>query len=377
MILRWRTGFCLVACLAAGPQVHALFNLNQGKDMIFVSTTYTVGFDSNVFTRSTARDSVTQNFTFSADYSRNAGLIGVTANIGTSTGRFESVRSQDFADPTLTVSFRKRYGRTTGALRLQTRRESQPDPDAGARTRAWNHNLGLDVRYPVNDRYFFTNGFNVASRLYSNSATFSDLTTITDSVALNYAFTSKLDLNAAYTFGYSQTSKNTNAFDHRLTLGASGGILPKLSGTVNLGLVRRANETSTGLDETFHGFSSGTSLKWLFSRRLSFNADLNSDISTTSTDISVLRTSGGFHATASVTSKYILNTGVIYTVSRFLGSSGGGRADEMLQFNASLGRALTTNINTSVSYVYMLNLSNTQNADFERHTVSFMISATY
>ncbi len=345
--------------------------------MIFVSTSYTVGFDSNVFTRSTARDSVTQNFSFSADYSRNAGLIGVTANIGTSTGRFESVRDQDFTDPTLSVTFRKRYGRTTGALRLQTRRESQPDPDAGERTEAWNHNLGLDLRYPVNDRYFFTNGFTFATRLYTNSTTFSDLTSFSDSIAINYAFSSKLDLNAAYAFGYNETSKNTHAFDHRLTFGASGGILPKLSGSINLGLVRRANETATGIDETFHGFSSGTSLKWLFSRRLSFNADLNSDISTTSTDVSVLRTSGGFHATSSITSKYVLNTGVIYTVSRFLGRSGAGRADEMLQFNASLGRALTTHINMSLSYVYMLNLSNTQNADFERHTVSFMLSATY
>lgn len=377
MTPRWRTSICLVVGLGATSQVQALFNLNQGKDMIFVSSSYTIGFDTNVFTRTTDQSSVTQNFSLSAAYTRNAGLIGVTANIGTSTGRFESIRSQDFTDPTLAVSFRKRYGRTTGALRLQTRRDSQPDPDAGQRTRAWNHALGLDIRYPVNDRYFFTNGFNVSSRLYTNSAVFSDLTSFSDSVALNYALSSKLDLNSAYTFGYSQTSRNTNAFDHSVTFGASGGILPKLSGSINLGLVHRANETSTGIDETFTGFSSGTSLKWLFSRRLSFNADLNSDISTTSTDISVLRTSGGFHTTASVTSKYILNSGVVYTVTRFLGVAGAGRMDDMLQFSASLGRALTTHMNTSVSYVYMLNRSNSSGADFERHTLSLMLSATY
>ncbi|HYD84015.1 MAG TPA: outer membrane beta-barrel protein [Opitutus sp.] len=359
------------------PQTRALFTLNEGKELIFVSATYSIGLDTNVFTRSADQESFTQNFSFSADYSRQAGLISVTANIGTSTGRFESIRNQDFADPSLSVAFRKRYGRTTGSLRLQTRRESQPDPDAGQRTEAWNHNMALDVRYPVNDRYFFTNGFSALTKLYTNKSSFSDLTSFSDSIAINYAYTSKLDLNAAYKFGYSQTSHNTNAFDQSLTVGASGGILPKLSGSLNMGVTRRANETSIGIDEVFTGFSSGTSLKWLYSRRLTFTADLNSDFSTTSTDITVLRTSGGLHATASLSSKYIVGSGITYTISNFLGIAGAGRRDEMLQFDASLGLALTTHIRTSVAYSYMLNRSNFPGSDFERHTAAFTITATY
>lgn len=377
MTIRGRISCSLLLGLFAIPSARALFNLNEGKDLIFVSGTYSIGFDSNVFARKAKTESLTQSVSFGIDYSRQAGLIGVTASVSTSAGSFNDIRGQDFTDPAFSLAFRKRYGRTTGSLSFGTRRESQPDPDAGERTRAWNHSAGLNLRYPVNDRYYFTNDFRTTARLYSNKSAFSDLLTFSDSIQINYVYTSKLDLNGGYTISISDTSKNTKAYDHSFTVGASGGILPKLSGTIRVGMQRRNAELPDGTHETFDSFTSGTTLKWLYSRRLTFNAGLNQDFSITSTDISVNRFSANLHGTASLSSKYIGNAGVTYTISNFLGKAGTGRRDDLLQFDASIGLAITTHIRTSLSYVYMINMSNAPGADFERETLTFTIIATY
>lgn len=377
MTLRGRITCSFFLCTLLLPQARALLNFNEGKDLVFVSATYSIGLDTNVFAQKSSVSSTTHTLSASVDYTRQAGLISVAASLSASAGRFDDVPTQDFSDPRFSLAFRKRYGRTTGSLSFLGGRESQPDPDAGQRTRSWNNSGVLDLRYPVNDRYYFTNAFRVATRLYDNTNDFSDLWTYSDSFAVNYVYSSKLDLNGGYTIALSETSKNTTAYDQSLTVGASGGILPKLSGTVRVGLQRRDSESTRGGDESFYAFTSGTSLKWLYSRKLTFNADLNQEFSTTSTDLSVNRASAGLHATASLSSKYIANGGVTYSISDFLGRAGEGRKDYMLQFDASIGVAITTHIRTSLAYLYMINWSNLSSASFERHTLSLTIVATY
>jgi len=351
--------------------------MNQAKDLIFVSGSYGAGYDSNVFMRSQSQHSFTQNASAAVDYSRQAGLIGVTLNASLYAGRFDGITGQNYLDPSVAVSFRKRYGRTTGSLALSGRRESQPDPDAGERTRSWNFITDLDLRYPVNDRYYLTNSFHTTTRQYANSSAFSDLATFTDSVAVNYIYTSKLDLNAGYSIAVSDTSGNTSAYDHSLTIGATGSILPKLAGTIRVGVQRRNSDSATAGREHFNAFTSGTSLKWAYSRRFALVADLNEEFSTTSTDISVNRASAGLHANATVATRWTVNTGVAYTASDYLGQAGGGRKDDMIQFDATLSVAITTHIKASAAYVYMDNNSNSPRADFDRHNIVFSVLATF
>lgn len=377
MTLRQRIGFSILLLAGGIPSALALFNLNEGREIIFVTGSYGIGFDSNVFTRATSKSSFTQNASLSADYARQAGLIGVTVNVSVATGSFQSLHGQDFLDPSVAISFRKRYGRTTGSFSLSGRQESQPDPDAGQRTQSINYGASLDLRYPVNDRYYLTNTFRNSSKLYVDNIAFSDLMTYSDSFAVNYVYTSKLDLNGGYTLGISDTSKDTRAYDHSLTVGASGSILPKLSGSIRFGLSRRISESPLGGKESFNAFTSSTSVKWLFSRKLSFNADLTEDFSTTSTDISVNRLSAGLHGNFSLTTKYFAGSGVTYTHSDFLGVAGGGRKDDMFQFSASLGVAFTTHIRMSLAYSYMLNNSNAAEASFERQSLALSAVATY
>jgi hypothetical protein len=377
MTSRNRTCWSLLIASLSFSHAYALLNMNEGKDLVFVSGTYSIGLDTNVFTRAAATQSMTQNASASVSYTRQAGLIGVTASLSAASGRFESIRGQDFTDPSLSLSLRKRYGRTTGSLALSLSRDSQPDPDAGQRTRALNYSGNLDLRYPVNDRYYITNAVRTGSKFYTNQLAFSDLQTYSDAIAINYIYTSKLDLNGGYTITVSDTSKNTKAYDQSFTVGSSGSLLAKLSGSVHIGVQRRDSESTVGGHETFDAFTSATSLKWLYSRKLSFNADLGKDFSVTSTDISVNRATAGLHAAFSFSSKYLGNTGVSYTVSDFLGAAGDGRKDKMFQFDASIGLALTTHVRTSLAYAYTYNESTSSGATFERQTLTFTVIATY
>ncbi|HWA84715.1 MAG TPA: hypothetical protein VG710_00715 [Opitutus sp.] len=384
MTLRSRTciTFLLLWALAT-TSAHALLNFNDGTDLVFVTGTYSIGFDTNVFTRAVSKQSTTQSASISVDYSRVAGVITVNANVSASAGSFGSIRGQDFADPSFSLAFRKRYGRTTGTLSLTTRRESQPDPDAGERTHDAYYSSDLDLRYPVNDRYYFTNALGYSWKDYLNQPAFSNLTTLNDSFAVNYVYDSKLDLNAGYVFSLNDTSKDTHAFDQSLLIGASGSILPKLSGTLSVGIQQRSSDSKIGGREKFTSFTSATSLKWLFSRRISFNGELNEDFSTTSTDITVNRLSGGIHGTASLSTRYICSAGVTDTISYYLGKAGyitgttTDREDNLLQFDVSLGVAITTHIRTTLAYVYMLNTSNDSSASFTRQLLTLTIAATY
>lgn len=376
MILR-RLSLFLVLPLLTPPPATALVSLNDGKDVIFVSGTYSIGFDSNVFTRASGKQSTTQTASVSADYTRQAGLLGLNVTVGASSGRFESIRGQDFTDPNIAISLRKRHGRTTGALNLTAGRESQPDPDVGERTRSWNYTAGLDLRYPVNDRYYVTNLLKFTSRSYLAGDKYADLRHYTDSIALNYVYTSKLDLNAAYSLGISNSSRDTKAYDHSVTVGASGSILPKLSGTIRVGGQRRNSESTIVGKETFDSFTSGTSLKWLFSRKFSLGFDLDVDNAMTATDLSVNRATSGLHASFSLTNKLTARAGASYTVSDYLGTAADGRKDETLQFNASFGAALTTRLRTSLGYDYSVNYSTLSAADYERHSVNLSLTANY
>ena len=378
MTLRLRTSLGLAALwLLAMSPARALFNLNDGKDLIFVTGTYTIGYDSNVFTRKSGKDSFTQSVSASVDYTRQAGLIGVTANVSFVAGSFSQISGQNFADPAVSLILQKKYGRTTGSLSLSGRRVSQPDPDAQQRTRGVNYNAALSLRYPVNDRYYFTGSTNYSSILYLNKNAFADLGTFGASTAINYVYTSKLDLNAGYSFAISHTNKHSSDVDQAVDIGASGGILPKLSGSISLGVDRRDSDSPVGGREHFYGFNAGTSVKWLYSKRISLSANLDDGFSTTSTDLSVDRLSTGVHATLSLSSKYIVGLGASWTHSVFLGKAGQGRVDDLLQFDASIGFALTTHIRTSLSYLYQINYSNFSDASFVRESLSLTLAATY
>jgi len=365
----------LILWIAASPRARALLTFNDGTDQVFVNATYTFGYDSNVFTQGVARGSSTQSWSFGANYTRHAGEISVNAGLGWSFGDFGSFTSQDFVDPSYTLSFTKGTGRTTGSLTFSAQKTAQPDPDANNRAVAWNYDIALNLRYPVNDRYFFTNGTSYSNILYTNHALFANLGSISDGLAINYIFDPKIDFNGGYTFAISQTDNTTN-YDESYTVGASGSLLPKLTGSMDVGFVNR-NSDYAGTREDYGSMTAAASLAWRFSHMFSFAGSVNKDFGTSSTDVSTDTTSVSVDTDINAIRRLRTSIDTSYTETQFLGALGAGRRDTLWQIVANLGTAITTHIRANLSYAYEINYSNLGGASFTRETLSLTLSADY
>jgi uncharacterized protein (PEP-CTERM system associated) len=165
--------------------------------------------------------------------------------------------------------------------------------------------------------------------------------------------------------------------DHALTLGATGGILPKLSGSFRVGYQWRNESGDTG--GRYGALTTSLSLSWPMTKRVTITSQASKDFTTAATDVSVDTTAFNLSASLKPTSrlKFTLNTGVGYAVSNFLGARGDGREDRVLSFNAGITFALTSMLSSSISYAYTDNHSNIAFSNFARHTATFNLSARY
>ncbi len=365
----------LVLMVAAAPRAMALLTFNDGTDQVFVGATYTFGYDSNVFAQKNARGSSTQNYTLGANYTRRAGLISVTAGLNWEFGSFGSFSAQNFADPGYTVTFTKGTGRTTGALAFSAQKTDQPDPDSNSRAIAWNYSSSLNLRYPVNERYYFTNTTSYGDTLYLNKVLYANLGSISDGLNLNYVYDSKLDFSGGYNFGFSHTTTTSN-YDHSLTVGASGSLLPKVTGSVSGGFEER-HSIDSGLTSNYGSFTANGALAWRYSHLLSFAGSVNKGFSTSSTDVSLDTT--GVSLNTDVNAIRRLRTGFVISCTKtdFLGIQGAGRRDTLWQFIANVGTAITTHIRANLAYAHTINYSNFSGAEFTGNSISLTLSADY
>lgn len=367
-----------VACLAASPLAHALLTFNDGKDQIYVTSTYSFGYDTNVFAQKIPHGAATQAWSFEADYSRHAGIIQVSASATMNLGAFAGLAGQDYIDPGVTVDFSKGTGRTTGDLSLGATRTNAPDTSANDRAIAWNYDSTLKLRYPINERFYLTNVAGANFTSYTNTQVFADQESYTDGFGVNVIYDSKLDLNAMYNVGWDQTH-DTSALTQSVTLGADGTVLPKLTGSVDVGLSHDATYythphfPSSGFD----ALDANANLIWRFSRDMTFEGTVSRNLGIASTDIGDEVTTFTIGNDTSLGKKLRLHLAVDYIPTVYIGRNSLGRKDYLWEFLASLQTAITTHWRVAVSYIYMINYSNLSTARFTRQTVSFSVTVTY
>jgi hypothetical protein len=364
-----------VAAAAMTPPAKALLELNDGRDKVAVTAGYGLSYDSNLFAHSGGAGDYNQSLSIGANYTRRAGLIAVNASIGVSTGRFNKYTDEDFTNPTCQLEFSKDRGRLTGSISLSAQRESRSDAAVNIRADSWNYDGSLKLRYPINDRYYFGSLSDFSLADYINTTSLFNLSSYSEAIDVYYRYTSKLDLMGGYRIRVGGAAGGSDTVDNALTFGATGGILPKLSGTVRLGYQWR-NETGTG-GGSYSSVTSSVSLGWPITKRVSLGFGASKDFSTTATDVSVDTTGFNLSAGLKPFGTINLSTGVGYTTSSFLGPKGAGRRDRALSLTASSSVAFTTHISASISYAFSVNHSNVAYSDFARHTASFTLSARF
>jgi len=167
-------------------QARALVSLNDGTDRIFVTGTVGVSRDSNIFASSGGSGDFVYSGGLSAEYLRKAGWIQVNAGVGVDISRFDKFNDEDFQNPRFNAEFSKQTGRTTGAISLTAARQSRADAAVNTRNTSWNYNAGLNVKYPVIERYTFAAGVGYGMIKYIDNPAFVDLKTYSANQPLLY-----------------------------------------------------------------------------------------------------------------------------------------------------------------------------------------------
>ncbi len=363
-------GICALA-LGLSP-ARALLNLDGSRNQLFVFGNVTFGYDSNIFSDSSNRDDYTVNGTVGAEIKRRAGIIAVNATATLSYATYGSYSDENSFNPNFHVEFNKTTGRTTGAFTVSAYRESRSDSAVNLRTNSWNFPVGLSLKYPVNDKYYFTSQTNYLRRRYVDSTVLANYTDYTQAVDVFYVYTSKLDLVAGYRIRVSETSIGNDSTDHWFNVGATGGLFAKLNGTVRLGYQLR----DTGSDSYTH-LNALAGVTWPVTRKLNLSGQLSRDFSTIATGASVDSTSASLRAGYNATRKIELSAGVTYGQNRFLGTPPPARRDTFFSWEAGARYKLNEHLQVGATYTCFRNWSTFDFSDFDRQGFSVDVSSRY
>lgn len=357
------------------PSGQALLNIDGARNQVFVFGGATFGYNSNIFSEATGRGDYTSTAQAGIELKRRAGLIAVNATFKVDYQFFTEYASENSLNPSFYVELNKTTGRTTGAVTINAFRESRSDSAVNVRTNSWNFPLGLNLKYPVNDKLYVTSNTTYLQRRYTDSTTLANLTDYSEGIDLFYIYTSKLDLVGGYRVRVSQTSFGNDSTDHWVNLGATGGLLAKLNGTVRLGFQLR--QVSGAASENFSHFNAMAGVNWPVTRKLSLATQVSRDFNTIATGASVDSTSASLRAVFAYNRKLELNAGVSWGRNDFLGRDQPAREDSFFSWDAGARYVFNQHLNVGASYSYFRNWSTFSFSDFDRQGFTFDIASRY
>ncbi len=362
----------LIACLPA----HGLVSVNEGKNQLFVVGNLNIGWDSNIFASNGSDGDYIYAASVGLDFQRRAGLIGINASMYLDASQFGTYKDENFQNPRFRAEFTKQSGRTTGSLTLGAARQSRADASANLRSESWNYDAGLNIKYPVIERYSISGGLSYALLDYLDNSLLVDLQTYTANVDLFYVYSSERDLIAGYRLRYGETSASTSFYDHAFTAGISGKILPKVGGSLRVGYQLR--QPNGSIEDNYHSTTAAIAATWNASKRSNLTVQAAKDFSVTSTNINIDATTLNLDLQYALNAKLSLYAGTGYGLNRFLGSAGAGREDTFFSWNAGVSYSFRgERLKAALTYAYFHNWSNVDFADFTRNTVNLNLSSRF
>ena len=368
----------LVASLLFGLTLssgHALLNIDGTRNQVFVFGGVSFSYNSNIFSEAAARGDYNVSASAGAELKRRAGIIGVDATVSLNSQIFSKYTSENSLNPSFALELTKSTGRTTGALKVNAFRESRSDSVVNLRTTSWNFPLGLNLKYPINEKFYATSSTTYLRRRYNDTTVLANLTDYSEGIDLFYVYTSKLDLVGGYRVRATRTSVGKNSTDHWFNIGASGGLLAKLSGTVRLGYQLRH---ATGVDaENFTHLNALASLGWPVTRKLTLSGQVSRDFNTIATGSSIDSTILALSASYAYNRKLTLESSVSAGRNTFLGSGISGREDTYLSWDLGARYKFNEHLNVGASYAFFMNWSSSSISDFDRNAFTFDIASRY
>ncbi len=360
-----------LALFTPPPAAWALLNIDGTRNQVFVFGTASLSYDSNVFVQGEAKGDYIFGASVGVELKRRAGIIAVNGRAVFDYQRFNEFADQTAWNPSFFAEFNKTTGRTTGALTVNAFRSSRADTAVNIRTQTWNFPIGLNLKYPINDKYYVTSQTGYLRRSYVDAEQLLSYTDLTQAFDLFYVYTSKLDLLAGYRLRRGETSLGTTT-DHHFSVGATNGLLPKVNGTVRVGYQLREQGT-TG--DTFDQLTMTAGVTWTPTRKLTFSGSLSTDFTTTAIGGSVDTFTAMARATYTFNRKFSVDGGLGYGRNKFLGAT--PRQDDFFMWDVGARYSWNQHLEVAASYNYFLNWSSLSNSDFERNGYSLNVSSRF
>jgi len=345
----------LLAALALSTPLRALITFNDGTDHLFVTGSASVAYDSNIFAHNGGDGDMISSAGVTLEYTRHAGLIAVDATLAANASRFGNNTTQNFNNPSFMAEFKKAEGRTTGSLVVGVFRESEADTLANLRTESWNYNADLN---------------------FVNTNMLADLRTYTAGTDLLYAIDSGRNLLAGYQYRREDTSENSSFADQSLTVGVSGRVYSKVTGSLRAGYQVRSPLGAT-TDGGYHGLTASAELNCSMTKQLMVSLRLSKDVNVTADNQSTNSLSSGLAADYTLNDRLSVTGNLGAGQSDFLSAASAGRHDTYFTWGTSLKYKVNDHLDSSLAYTYDENWSTLSYSDFTRHIVTLTLSSRW
>jgi hypothetical protein len=366
----------LATLLGAVPPGRALLNIDGSRNQLFVFGGVTYNYSSNMFAEAVGRSDYTVSAQAGLELKRRAGIIAVNSIAKLDFVRYGQYTDQNALNPNFSLELNKTTGRTTGALTVSAYRETRSDSAVNLRTSSWNFPLNLSIKYPVNDKFYVTSGSGYLRRTYSDSqTTLVNYRDFSEAVDLYYVYTSKLDLIGGYRLRVATTSVEGRTVDHWFNVGATGGILAKMSGTIRAGYQFRNLSGTTG--DKFDHFNAQAALNWPITRKVALALQLSRDFSTIATGHSVDSSSLALTGTYLYSRKIEFSGAISYGKNDFLGQIQSNRHDTFFSWTTGGQYKMNDHFQLGASYTYFRNWSTLGFSDFDSHGFMLDVSGRY
>lgn len=360
--------------LVAPPRALALLNIDGTRNQVFVFGTVTVAYDSNIFSSAADSGDYIYSAVVGAQIKRHAGIISVNASATFDRQEFNRNQQLSAWNPNFNLELNKTIGRTTGAFTISAFRSSRADSAVNLRTQTWNFPLGLNVKYPINDKLYVTSSSSYLNRRYSNGSGLVNYADYGESIDFFYVYSSKTDLVFGYRYRLGHTTVDTS-LDQALSFGLVNEIIPKVNGQLRAGLQRRTLDSEPG--KHFDQITISTQLTWMATRKFNLTATVSRDFSTSAVGGTVDSLVGQLRALYDISRRHHLNGGVSYGRNRFLGSVSGGRRDDFFSWDVGYQLHWNEHLQIGLSYNYLHNWSTIAFSDFEKYGYSIDLTSRY
>ena len=202
---------------------------------------------------------------------------------------------------------------------------------------------------------------------------YSDQSSITVPVHVLYEVTAKTDVRAGYTYRATFISdfEAQNSVDHTVSVGTSREITPTLSGDIEIGVTNRQ----------LAGGDSGTIipvngvLTWVATPRMVYSVIARRDFGNSAiAGNSYLQTLVGLNLSYAFAERWGAGAGIQYEIAEYQDSE---RVDNYWTGNLDVSYSPNQFMSMSAGYIFRMNSSTLELAEFDNNVLSFSVNARY